>query len=70
MTLGGLLEPVDARIHSVGPGEVTTRPIGLTEAHDALGYPGKVVSLEFTDHRGTRWRRDENFLLSCAKENS
>lgn len=57
------IEPVERRWHSLGPGQIERETLGQTDGHDALGYPGRVLSVEFTDHSGRRWRRDEDYRL-------
>jgi hypothetical protein len=61
-SLGDLLQPTSLHRRTLGPAESETVRIGTTDAHDALGYPGRVLSVEFTDHAGIRWRRDDSGL--------
>ncbi|WP_143554136.1 hypothetical protein [Serinicoccus sp. CUA-874] len=53
------------RWHSLGPGQELTKEVWQTSAHDALGYPGQVVSYSFSDHASRKWSRNGDGLLTA-----
>lgn len=65
-TLGESIEPVDHFWHSLGPGQTVQEDLGATDGHDALGYPGRVLEVQFTDHFGVNWIRDDSKGLRRA----
>lgn len=67
VTLGEGIASVALRWHSLGPGEVRDQLLGTTDPHDALGYPGEVLGVEFTDHAGRRWSRLANGSLTMSR---
>lgn len=65
-SLGDDREPSQAFWHTLGPAQTDIWTLGTTDGHDRLGYPGRVRSVEFTDHAGVRWRRDDAGLAEVA----
>jgi len=66
-TLGDDVRPTLRRWHTLGPGQTDDVELGSTDGHDALGYPGKALSVEFTDHAGIRWLRNDNGLTEVKR---
>jgi hypothetical protein len=60
--LGEDAEPWVQRLHALGPGQEVRQLVAVTDAHDALGYPGEVLSLSFVDHANRLWVRDASGL--------
>lgn len=54
--------------HSLGPSQTVTQDLGRTDAHDALGYPGQVISLRFRDNANRAWERMGNGPLRRCRD--